>query len=164
LGTVVAGGAKHALVAAFLAKHFGGHENPGASCSRPFATITCKDHHALVTATLGTDHREEVRAFLIKYYGTSTGSDVRKSMPTICAGAEHLGIVTVAGERYSIVDVGMRMLAPRELFRAQGFDDSYRIDGLTKTAQVRMCGNSVCPPLAAALVRANVADMVRVAA
>jgi DNA (cytosine-5)-methyltransferase 1 len=56
----------------------------------------------------------------------------------------------------------MRMLIPRELFRAQGFPDSYRIDigmggrALTKTAQVRMAGNSVCPPIAAALVRANV--------
>jgi DNA (cytosine-5)-methyltransferase 1 len=55
----------------------------------------------------------------------------------------------------------MRMLAPRELYRAQGFPDSYRIDvsfngkQMTKTAQVRMCGNSVCPPLAEAIVRAN---------
>lgn len=64
-------------------------------------------------------------------------------------------------ETYVIADIGMRMLTPRELFRAQGFADSYVIDrrpdgsALTKTAQIRMCGNSVCPPLAAALVRAN---------
>jgi site-specific DNA-cytosine methylase len=65
-------------------------------------------------------------------------------------------------EEYVIVDIGMRMLTARELFRAQGFDDSYQIDPtgpngkpLTKTAQIRMCGNSVCPPIAAAIVRAQ---------
>ena len=68
----------------------------------------------------------------------------------------------VHGEQYQIVDIGLRMLSPRELFRAQGFPDEYVIDSamdgkpLTKTAQVRMCGNSVSPCPAAALVRANV--------
>ena len=82
---------------------------------------------------------------------------------------DRYGLVTVAGEEYQIADIGLRMLAPRELFNAQGFPANYIIDygiapdgsriALTKTAQVRMCGNSVCPPLAAALVRANVADL-----
>jgi DNA (cytosine-5)-methyltransferase 1 len=55
----------------------------------------------------------------------------------------------------------MRMLSPRELFRAQGFKDNYIIDRtadgntITKTDQVRMCGNSVCPPIAEALVKSN---------
>ncbi len=72
----------------------------------------------------------------------------------------------VHGEPYEIVDIGMRMLTPRELFRAQGFPESYIIDRgvdpssgravkLTKTAQVKMCGNSVSPPPAEALVRAQ---------
>ena len=75
----------------------------------------------------------------------------------------------VAGEDYAIADIGLRMLAPAELYRAQGFPADYIIEWgidaagarvpLTKTAQVRMCGNSVCPPLAAALVRANVPEM-----
>ena len=75
---------------------------------------------------------------------------------------ERFGLVTVEGEPYAIVDIGMRMLAPRELFRAQGFPDGYVIDPvvngrrLTKTDQIRMCGNSVCPPIARALVEANV--------
>jgi DNA (cytosine-5)-methyltransferase 1 len=64
------------------------------------------------------------------------------------------------------------MLTPRELYRAQGFPEAYAIDKgadgrpLTKTAQVRMCGNSVCPPLARALVAANYveAEEMRVAA
>jgi DNA (cytosine-5)-methyltransferase 1 len=74
---------------------------------------------------------------------------------------DRFGLVTIEGFEYAIVDIGMRMLAPRELYRAQGFPDSYRIDieykgkPMTKTAQVRMCGNSVCPPLAAAIVAAN---------
>jgi DNA (cytosine-5)-methyltransferase 1 len=70
--------------------------------------------------------------------------------------------VTIDGEEYAIVDIGMRMLTPRELFRAQGFGDDFVIDPvgpggkpLTKTAQIRMCGNSVCPPIAAAIVRAQ---------
>jgi DNA (cytosine-5)-methyltransferase 1 len=71
--------------------------------------------------------------------------------------------VTVHGTDYVIADIGMRMLVPRELFRAQGFPDSYRIDlkvggrPLSKTAQVRMVGNSVAPPVAAAIVRAQFA-------
>jgi len=73
--------------------------------------------------------------------------------------------VMVAGEPFVLADIGMRMLSPRELFRAQGFPDDYVIDltvdgrPLPKSAQVRMCGNSVCPPLAAALVSANVPEL-----
>lgn len=76
------------------------------------------------------------------------------------------GLVTVGGAEYLIADVGLRMLQPRELYRCQGFPDSYRIAVATragrplpKSAQVRMCGNSVCPPVAAALVRANLAEL-----
>lgn len=75
---------------------------------------------------------------------------------------EELIIDNFAGEEYQIADIGMRMLAPRELFRAQGFPEHYIIGddpsqglSLTKSAQVRMCGNSVCPPVAQALVTAN---------
>lgn len=158
LGTVVGCGQKHGLGAAFLAKHNAGGGGQGSTGSRldePIHTVTARDHHSLVLA------------FLLKYYGTSTAADVRNPMPTVLARDEHIGLVTVRGERYAIVDVGMRMLQPRELFRAQGFDDSYIItrtgDGkpLTKTAQIRCCGNSVCPPLAAALVRANVGAQIK---
>jgi site-specific DNA-cytosine methylase len=81
---------------------------------------------------------------------------------------ERFGLVTVHidGEPYIITDIGMRMLQPRELFNAQGFPREYVIDHgtdedgrrveLTKTEQVRMCGNSVCPDVVEALVRANV--------
>jgi DNA (cytosine-5)-methyltransferase 1 len=187
LGTVVAGGAKHALVAAFLAKHFGGHETPGGATNAPVSTITTADHHALVTSHLvklrGTcrdgqpvsepsatisaqgTHIAEVRALLVKYYGTDQDPRLDEPMHTLTT-KDRIGVVTVLSEDYVIVDIGMRMLTARELFRAQGFPDTYIIDRgrdprsgkmvkLSKKAQVRMCGNSVSPPPAAALVRAQ---------
>ncbi|MNT74929.1 C-5 cytosine-specific DNA methylase [compost metagenome] len=75
------------------------------------------------------------------------------------------GLVTVHGEQYAIADIGMRMLAPRELFRAQGFPDTYRIaipyngKPLSATAQVRMCGNSVSPEPACAVISANFVEV-----
>lgn len=188
LGTVVAGGAKHALVSAFLAKHYGGnYEGPGVSLSDPASTITTSDHHALVssnlvklrgectgsaadapapTVTAGGTHIGEVRAFLVKYYSEGgQDQDCRDPMHTIPT-KDRLGLVTVAGEQYQIADIGMRMLEPHELYAAQGFPSTYVIapimangKPLPKHAQVRMCGNSVSPPMAAALVRANVPDM-----
>lgn len=153
LGTVTAHGSQGALVAAFLAKHYGGHENDGAALRLPMSTITTQDHHALVTA------------FLVAYYGNEKdGGSLRDPMRTITT-KDRLGLVTVRGEEYRIADIGMRMLQPRELYLAQGFPAAYIIergsDGepFTKTAQVRMCGNSVSPPVAAAIVRANVGEM-----
>jgi DNA (cytosine-5)-methyltransferase 1 len=183
LGTVVGGGVKHALCAAFLAKHYGGHETPGASLRDPVSTITTQDHHHLVASSLvklkgtaadgqavdtplhtvqaGGTHYGEVRAFLCAYYGNEKdGAALVDPMRTLST-RDRFGLVTVAGIEYAIADIGMRMLQPRELYRAQGFTDSYKIDieyngkPLSKTAQVRMCGNSVCPPLAAAIIRAN---------
>lgn len=172
------------LVAAFLAKHYGGHETPGLSLELPLSTATTQDHHALVTSNLvklrgtstgqpmsepaatitgGGTHIAEVRAFLVAYYGNEKdGGDLFSPIRTVTS-KERFGLVTVEGFEYVIADIGMRMLIPRELYRAQGFPDSYRIDieyngkPLTKTAQVRMVGNSVCPPLAEAIVRENYA-------
>lgn len=163
LGTVVSG-QKHALVAAFLAKHYGGNETPGSDLRRPMDTITTVDHHALVTTALGAgDHSDDVHALLLKYYGSD--QDPRLTEPLHTVTTKHrFGLVTVSGRQYAISDIGMRMLEPRELYRAQGFPDTYAIDStaagrpLSKAAQVRMCGNSVCPPIAAALVRANYQD------
>jgi DNA (cytosine-5)-methyltransferase 1 len=147
LGTIVAGGAKHALVAAFLAKHYTGVV--GSDLRRPIGTVTSVDHHSLVAA------------FLVKFYGSGgqwAGCDEpMHTLPT----KDRMGLVTVAGEQYRIADIGLRMLQPRELAKAQGFPDDYLLEvkraskPLAKHAQVRMIGNSVCPPLAEALVRAN---------
>lgn len=183
LGTVVAGGQKHALVAAFLAKHYGGNETPGSSLGRSMDTITTQDHHALVTSHIaklrgtntgqpndaplqtisaGGTHFAEVRALLLKFYGTEQDPRLTEPMHTVTT-KDRFGLVMVHGKPYAIVDIGMRMLQPRELYCAQGFPDDYIIefehDGrpLPKAAQVRMCGNSVCPPISAALVRANFA-------
>jgi DNA (cytosine-5)-methyltransferase 1 len=157
LGTVVAGAAKHAVVAAFLTKHYGvviGHE-----IDRPIGTVTTQDHHSLTTATLepaSPDRREQARAFLAAH-----GCE-RRERTLFDAGRD--GLVTVGGVRYEIADIGMRMLVPRELFRAQGFPDDYKIEVehegrvLPKTAQIALAGNSVCPALAAAIVRANMSE------
>lgn len=183
LGTVVAGGIKQGLVTAFLARHFGGRGTPGAPATAPLNTITAQDHHALVAASLvryqGTGDAEPVErplgtltsrdryglvaAFLTRFQGTSTGSAVDAPVPTVTGGGEHFGAVTVTidGEAYAIVDIGMRMLTPRELARAQGFANDYVIERgaggrpTTRTEQVRLLGNSVCPPVAEALARAN---------
>ncbi|KGW27130.1 C-5 cytosine-specific DNA methylase family protein [Burkholderia pseudomallei MSHR733] len=128
---------------------------------------TCRDgapaDEPLHTISAGGTHHAEVRAFLIKYYGDGgQWQDAREPMHTIPT-RDRIGLVTIHGEDYAIVDIGMRMLTPRELARAQGFPDSYVLDPvvngkpLSKSAQVRMIGNSVCPDVATALIRANFA-------
>lgn len=202
LGTVVAGGQKHGLVAAFLAKHYGGVVGHGVE--RPLGTVTTQDHHSLVTAQLALPLGDTAEAsFLSKFYGTCTGSDVRAPMPTVTATGQHIaevraflvkyygadgkpgasqqelfaplhtvttkarfGLVTVEGQDYVITDIGMRMLEPRELFNAQGFDPDYILDPpvdgslitkpLTKTQKIELAGNSVCKQKAEAVVAANV--------
>jgi len=149
LHTVSAQGEHHALVSSHLMTNTTGHA--GGATEAPLHTITTGGHHA------------EVRALLLKYYGTDQDPDLREPLHTVTT-KDRFGLVTVAGEDYLIADIGMRMLQPRELYRAQGFPDTYAIDrgadgcALSKSAQVRMCGNSVCPPVAAALVRANYAE------
>jgi len=159
LGTVVSGGGKHALVSAFLAKHYGGVTGHGVE--QPIGTITGVDHHSVVTARLegaaeiAAPHAEAVRAFMIKYYGVGTGSGLNDPMHTVTA-KDRMALVTVMvqGTPYQIVDIGLRMLEPRELARAQGFPDSYVLFG-TKKRQVSVIGNSVPPDVAEAIVRAN---------
>jgi len=183
LGTVTAEN-KSALVSAFLIKHFGGMV--GVPASTPFPTITAKgcqnqicaayliknNHGAkqwfdvnepLRTIVAQGTHHAEVRAFLMKYYGSGTNSHpVTLPLSTITTKDRLcLGIVLIGGEPFQIVDIGMRMLTPRELFKAQGFPSNYVIETgvngkpATKSQQVARCGNSVCPQVVEALVRAN---------
>lgn len=166
LGTVVSG-QKHGLVAAFLAKHYGGVV--GHAPDRPIGTVTAVDHHSLVQASLfpaAPDRRPDVRAFLVKYYGSDGAVEAQQQslfgpLHTVTTRAR-FGLVRIEGEDYEIADIGMRMLAPHELFAAQGFPDSYVIDfehngrRVTKTQQIELAGNAVCPPVAQALVAANV--------
>lgn len=187
LGTVVAGGQKHALVAAFLAKHFGGVV--GQQLEIPLGTVTSRDHHSLAAVALakfrGTDpsqpgsgsveaplptisaggiHVAEVRAFLAVYYGSDAGGQSLFDPARTLTARHRLGLVTIEGSDYQIVDIGMRMLEPHELLRAQfgRFAETYDLSAATtKSARVRLIGNSVCPEVAEALVRANFAEALR---
>lgn len=172
----------HYLVTPFLSQYHGYDDTArGQTLDKPLLTVDTSNRYALVSAFIskfyktgtGQDVREplhtittspghfaEVRAFLIKYYGQGTGQAVTDPLDTVVS-KDRFGLVTVRGEKYQIVDIGMRMLTPKELYRAQGFPDDYIIDRdytgkcYPKSEQVARCGNSVCPPLAEALVRAN---------
>ncbi len=181
--TTITTKAEHCLVTAFLAKHYGGnYTGAGTDTNEPLHTVTATDHNALVTThllhlrnncdarsveaplptlTAGGGHVGEVRAFLIKYYGNEKeGVSLREPLHTITV-QDRFGLVTVKGEKYQIVDIGMRMLEPHELFAAQGFPRDYIINkdqngnDIPKYKQVARCGNSVCPAIAQALVEAN---------
>jgi DNA (cytosine-5)-methyltransferase 1 len=158
-------GGHFALCTAFIIKHFGGAT--GSHVKKPFPTLTTRGtQNQVLTTTMkpeGEKHknRDNVRAFLIKYYGNEKeAADIQKPFGSITT-KDRFGLVTVKGVLYEIVDIGMRMITAREAYRAQGFPESYIIDKLPcgkklgKTAQMRMCGNSVCPTLAKALVGAN---------
>ncbi|MEA3541971.1 MAG: DNA cytosine methyltransferase [Pseudomonadota bacterium] len=184
--TITAGGAHQYLVAAFMAQHNGGVI--GRAADAPLTTIVHRGTQQQLVAShlvklqnnqdakpvdapvdtvmAGGLHHGEVRAFLVKYYGNEADGHGLIGPLGAVTTKDRFGLVTVmiAGEHYVIVDIGMRMLTPRELFNAQGFPPDYIIDltidgrPLTKTAQVRMCGNSVSPVMSEALARANVAN------
>ena len=151
LGTVTAGGGgKSALVTSNMIKLRG--TSTAAGTDEPLGTVSA-----------GGQHHAEVRSFLLAYYGASETHSLTDPLNTVTS-RDRFGLVTIQGQDYQIVDIGLRMLQPRELFRAQGFPDDYIIGDdpaqglkLTKSAQVRMCGNSVCPPMAKALILANFA-------
>ncbi|MFO3735062.1 DNA N-6-adenine-methyltransferase [Raoultella ornithinolytica] len=223
LGTVVAGGGKHAVVGAFLAKHYGGnYQGAGVGLDEPAHSVTTVDHYALVMAqVVGVGGRAGqsrprdvseplqtmttkadaaiVSSHLVKLRGTCRdGQRADEPMPTITAGGQHVGevkttlavedydeeraqqvlaflreycgedstgLVDIDGVTFRIVDIGMRMLQPHELYRAQGFSEWYIIDRdyrgvkYSKDKQVARCGNAVPPPFAEALVRANLPEM-----
>lgn len=150
LHTQSAGGTHHGLVAAHVQRDFG--QSVGQDAADPLGTVTPD----------GGGKAALVASFLQKYYGAGVGQRMAEPVATVTT-KDRMGLVTVDldGAPFVIVDIAMRMLQPRELYRAQGFPDSYRIergvDGrqFTKTEQVRMVGNSVSPQVAAALVRAN---------
>lgn len=149
----VDGSNRYGLVTSFLSKFY--KTGIGQDMREPLHTVTCSPGHF-----------GEVRAFLIKYYGQGTGQDIKEPLDTVTA-RDRFGLVTIAGVDYQIVDIGLRMLEPRELYGCQGFPDDYIIGhdytGKTypRSEQVRRCGNAVCPPIPAALVKANLPEMCR---
>ncbi|ASA04097.1 MULTISPECIES: DNA cytosine methyltransferase [Enterobacter cloacae complex] len=188
LGTVTAGGNKFATVSAFLAKHYGGnYQGAGVSMDKPMHSVTTVDHHAAVTShlvklrgtcrdgqrtdqpmptvTAGGTHVGEVKTLLaVDGYDEQRAQQTLEFMREYC-GPDSTGLVTLDGVVYRIVDIGMRMLQPHELYRAQGFPEWYIIDQdfrgvkYAKDKQVARCGNAVPPPFAEALVRANLPEL-----
>ena len=173
-----------ATIAPFITECANGSSQRNMAIDEPLRTICAQvkgGHFALVTShmikmrgtnigfptnepvhtiTAGGNHIGEVRAFLMKYYGTGIGQDINQPLHTIRTG-DCFGLVMVRGEQYQIVDIGLRMLEPHELFTAQSFPSDYIINvdhtgkKYSKAKQVARCGNSVPPRLAAALVNAN---------
>jgi DNA (cytosine-5)-methyltransferase 1 len=171
----------------FITEHSNGSKQRNMPADEPLRTICAQvkgGHFALVTSHMvkmrgdnighGTNepvhtisaggfHIGEVRAFLVEYYGTGDAHRLDKPLHTITT-KDRFGLITIKGEDYQIVDIGMRMLEPHELFAAQGFPSDYLISHdsngkkLSKAKQVARCGNAVCPPIAQALVVANLGD------
>ena len=182
----VDGSNRYGLVTSFLHKYYdGGYIGAGKNGENPLSTVTVIDQNSVVTSNLiqlnnhcdgkdlrqplptvtaGDGHFGEVRAFLIKYYGQGTGQNINEPLDTVTS-RDRFGLVTINGTDYQIVDIGLRMLEPRELYGCQGFPDDYIIDhdytGKTypRSEQVRRCGNAVCPPIPAALVKANLPEL-----
>jgi Site-specific DNA methylase len=190
LGTITAGGNKFATVSAFLAKHYGGnYQGAGVGMGEPMHSVTTVDHHAVVashlvklrgtcrdgqradapmpTVTAGGLHVGNVETHLaVDEYDEERAQQTLAFLRKYC-GEDCTGLVDIDGVTYRIVDIGMRMLQPRELYRAQGFPDWYIIDRdyrgvkYAKDKQVARCGNAVPPQFAEALVRANLPELCR---
>ena len=149
----VDGSNRYGLVTSFLSKFY--KTGIGQDMREPLGTVT---------ANAGGGHFGEVRAFLIKYYGQGTGQDIKAPLDTVTA-QDRFGLVTIEGVDYQIVDIGLRMLEPKELYGCQGFPDDYIIDRdyegkeYPRNEQVKRCGNAVCPPIPAALVKANLPEL-----
>lgn len=142
---------RYGLVTSFISKFY--KSGTGQDAREPLHTITA-----------GDGHFGEVRAFLTKYYGVGVGQSIKEPLDTITS-RDRFGLVTVHGTKYQIMDIGLRMLEPKELYGCQGFPEDYIIDrdcdgkAYPRAEQVRRCGNAVCPPIPTALVRANLKEM-----
>lgn len=182
----VDGSNRYGLVTSFIQKYYGGnYQGNGSDVTEPLHTITTLERNAMCavnliqmnnncdgrdvtepipTITAGDGHFGEVRAFLVKYYGQGTGQEISEPLDTVTS-RDRFGLVTIKGVDYQIVDIGLRMLEPKELYGCQGFPDDYIIDHdyegneYPRSEQVRRCGNAVCPPIPAALVRVNAEEL-----
>lgn len=175
---------RYGLVSALVQKNVGGnYKDCGSNVENKLHTITTLERNSLCAVNLiqmnnhcdgrdwdvrkpipiiaaGNGHFGTVKAFLVKYYGGGTGQDIQNPLDTITT-RDRFGLVMVNETPHQIVDIGMRMLEPKELYGCQGFPHDYIIDhdytgkGYSRSKQVARCGNAVPPPMVAALVRAN---------
>ena len=168
ISTLTATGSQQSVVASFFAKYYG--TGLGARSDGPMHTITAKDHFSHVQADLtappfSPEHEDKARlvAEFLRAHGAWNGGE--------------FVTITTGGETFVVVDIGLRMLTPRELFNALGFPPDFVIEGVwhqngedwdfekfAKSVQVSCCGNSVCPDLAEALARANCGHLIKQAA
>lgn len=138
---------RYGLVTAFITKYY--KTGIGHGCDEPLHTITTSPGHFGL-----------VSAFLVKYYGTGCGQELSEPLATITT-KDRFGLVSVAGTKYAISDIFLRMLKPEELKVMQGFPKDYIIDRdyhwkkYPASEQVKRIGNSVVPIMAKALVEAN---------
>lgn len=157
MSTINSKAANQALVGATVVPYYGS-ERDGCGVHDPVRTVTVRERFGLAEAfgalpvlTPELERKARVVARFLRRFGV-----------------KFKGPYAMVGE-FVIVDIGMRMLLARELYRAQGFPDSYIIDRgmvqtgsgawievlLTKTEQVRMVGNSVSPLHAEKIILAN---------
>lgn len=148
---------REAVVAAHVVKFKG--DNLGHGMTEPMQTVTtsagefavCKAYLAKMHRGDDLGHWPEIRALLNEFCGYELAED-------------EVLLLEIGGALYYIADIGLRMLSPRELYNAMGFPQDYIIDRdyegneYKKSAQVARCGNAVCPPVASALVRANLPE------
>ena len=180
---------RYALTAAHIVKYYSGDHY--TSANKPLHTVTTKDRNALVeshlcilrnnedcrsikqplpTITTSGAHFAVIRTKVEKYDKNGNfgnWNEVRKLLNKHCSyslAEDEILLLEIAEDWYFISDIGMRMLEPRELYRAQGFPDDYIIDRdftgreYSRKEQVARCGNAVPPPFAEALVRANLPE------
>ena len=146
------GSNRYGLVCAFISKFY--KSGTGQDVREPLHTITTSPGHFGL-----------VMAYLIKYYGSEAGGqDIREPLDTLTS-RDRFGLVEVYGDKYQIYDIGLRMLEPREQYNCQGVPDDYIIDhdcdgkAISRSEQVKKCGNLVCTPIPAALVKANLPEL-----
>ena len=181
---------RYGIAAATLTKYYGNDQH-GQDIQNPLHTITAKDREGVTLASLvkmkgtnlGGPATEPVQTITAGggHHGVVTtevteatpGADLRNWPKIRAALNEYCGykledneviLFLIGGAWYFMADIGLRMLTPRELYRANGFPDDYKIERdylgniYGKTKQVARCGNAVPPPFATALVRANLPE------
>lgn len=166
------GSNRYGLVSTFLSTFYSNTD--GKEVIKPLQTVTAEGQHsALCTAymiqqdnqsTTYVNHTEKIKTFLIKYYGNGTEQDISEPSNTITSN-DRFGLVQIQGMDYQIIDIGLRMLDPDELYGCMGFPNDYIIDRdcngkeIKRSEQIRKCGNAVSPPIPSALVKSNLPDL-----